>query len=106
MASNNKNPNTSGLVPRKKGDPPLNPTGRPKLTPEDRRLVRRSSSVAIRRMNEILEDDDSPTVSRVRAVIALGMIGDGLDRPTLTRITTDSNYRAQVEAISEVLRLF
>ena len=38
-------------------------------------------------------------------VIALGLLGDGLDHPALSRVTRDANYRAQVEAVAEVLRI-
>ncbi len=53
----------------------------------------------------MLRDKDAPTTSRVGAIIALGLLGDALDHPVLSRVTRDANYRAQVEAVSEVLRI-
>jgi HEAT repeat protein len=46
-----------------------------------------------------------PDLTRALAVVALGRIGDRRDVPTLSRLASDINYRAQVPAVSELLTI-
>ena len=46
---------------------------------------------------------ESQILNRAFAAIALGRIGERGELPALSKISTDINYRAQVDSIKEVL---
>lgn len=58
---------------------------------------------AIGPLKEILEDDGANKLARAFAAVALGIIGEKSDLPWNSVISVNNNYRAKVDAISEVL---
>ena len=58
---------------------------------------------AIPPLRNILEDDTANKLARAFAAVALGIIGERTDLPWNAPIAENNNYRAKVEAISEVL---
>lgn len=60
---------------------------------------------AIDSIIEILEDEEAQDIKRALAAVALGLLGDRNDLPVLGRLSKDVNYRAQVNALLEVLSI-
>jgi HEAT repeat protein len=58
---------------------------------------------AVEPLIEILADGEAQDLKRALAACALGLLGDRQDHPVLARIGRDVNYRAQVDAVMEVL---
>ena len=58
---------------------------------------------AIAPLREIVENDSGNDLARAFSAVALGIIGEKSDLPWNTVISENFNYRAKVEAISEVL---
>lgn len=58
---------------------------------------------AIGRLIAFMNDENSQILNRAFAGVALGIIGETEQIPVLSRISTNINYRAQVESIKEVL---
>jgi len=58
---------------------------------------------ALAPLTGIVNDGGANSLSRAFAAVALGIIGEKNDLPWNTEISTNCNYRAKVDAISEVL---
>ena len=58
---------------------------------------------AVGALIELLEDRSQPAQARAMAAVGLGMISDLQELPTLSRLSTDYNYRASVKDIDELL---
>ena len=52
---------------------------------------------------EILDNTSRPDATRAMAAVGLGMIGDLLEVPRLSRLSKDYNYRASVADLDELL---
>jgi HEAT repeat protein len=53
----------------------------------------------------LLEDEKGQDLNRALAAVALGLLGDRRDLPVLSRLSKDVNYRAQINAMEEVLSI-
>ncbi|MHC4937563.1 MAG: HEAT repeat domain-containing protein [Planctomycetota bacterium] len=58
---------------------------------------------AIQPLIEILDNTSRPDATRAMAAVGLGMIGDLLEVPRLSRLSKDYNYRASVADLDELL---
>lgn len=56
-------------------------------------------------LNIAKDDKKFPDLTRALATVALGQIGDRRDQPVLSRVSTDINYRAHVQALTELLTI-
>jgi HEAT repeat protein len=54
---------------------------------------------------KMLEDENVQDLNRALAAVALGLLGDRRDLPVLSRLAKDVNYRAQINAMEEVLSI-
>ena len=54
---------------------------------------------------KVLRDGEAACLNRALSAVALGLLVDGGERPGMTRVTRDVNYRAQVPALMELLRI-
>jgi HEAT repeat protein len=60
---------------------------------------------AIGPLVKMMEDDGVQDLNRALAAVALGLLGDRNELPVLSRIARDVNYRAQINAMEEVLSI-
>jgi HEAT repeat protein len=60
---------------------------------------------AIDPLVEMVEDDQVQDLNRALAAVALGLLGDRNDLAVMTRLSKDVNYRASINAMSEVLTI-
>jgi HEAT repeat protein len=60
---------------------------------------------AIDPLVKMMKSDDVQDLNRALAAVALGLLGDRNPIPVLSRIAKDVNYRAQINAMEEVLSI-
>jgi HEAT repeat protein len=82
--------------------------------PRSSLYVQGSVTLAVGRIGDIsaidplvrmMESDDVQDLNRALAAVALGLLGDRQKIPVLSRIAKDVNYRAQINAMEEVLSI-